>query len=87
VDRLVINVGSGQEVSVRELVDGIREATGRPVDVIYSKSDGAGVSRMRADITRAGQKLGFHPRVGLAQGLRLTIDRDPRFAAILMGTA
>jgi UDP-glucose 4-epimerase len=87
VDRLVINIGSGQEVSVRELVDAVREVTGRPLDVLYSQSEGAGVSRMRADLSLAGEKLGFHPRVSLAEGLRLTLERDPRFAAILLGKA
>ncbi|MBL8056577.1 MAG: NAD-dependent epimerase/dehydratase family protein [Anaerolineales bacterium] len=87
VDRLVINVGSGHAASVRELVDAVREVTGQPLDVIYSQSDSAGVSRMRADLTLAGQTLGFHPRTSLTEGLRLTIDRDPRFAAILLGKA
>jgi len=83
VDRHVINVGSGQEVSTRALVDGIRQVTGARVDVLYTAED-AGVSRMCADLTLAAEKLGFRPKIGLLDGLRLTLERDPRFAAILL---
>lgn len=84
VDRLVINVGSGREVSVRQLVDCVNEVTGRTLDVIYAHSDDGGVSRMCADLTLAGQKLSFQPRVSLAEGLRLTLKRDPRFMALAL---
>lgn len=82
VDRLVINVGSGHEVSVRELVAGLQHAVGRPLEVLFSSSEGGGVSRMRADLTLAAAKLGFRPKVSLAEGLRLTLERDPRFVAL-----
>lgn len=81
VNRRVINVGSGQETSVRELARLVGEAAGRPTDVVFSKSDNGGVSRMRADLALAEQKLGFRPRVALPDGLRLTLERDPRFKA------
>jgi UDP-glucose 4-epimerase len=87
VDRVVINVGSGQEVSVRDLVAHVNTATGRMLDVLYSKSDDGGVSRMCADLTLAAERLGFRPRVPLAEGLRLTLERDPRFVALNLGTA
>jgi UDP-glucose 4-epimerase len=79
VDRQVINIGSGQETSVRELARLVGEATGQLIDVVYSKADNGGVSRMRADLHLAAEKLGFRPRVTLPEGLRLTLDRDPRF--------
>jgi UDP-glucose 4-epimerase len=82
IDRLTINVGSGQESSGRALVSAIAEVTGRTLDVLYSKADDGGVSRMCADLTLAAQKLNFTPRTQLAAGLRLTLDRDPRFAAL-----
>jgi hypothetical protein len=34
---------------------------------------------MRADLRLAAEKLNFQPRVSLAEGLRLTLARDPRF--------
>jgi nucleoside-diphosphate-sugar epimerase len=34
---------------------------------------------MCADLTLARETLGYRPRVPLADGLRLTLERDPRF--------
>jgi nucleoside-diphosphate-sugar epimerase len=34
---------------------------------------------MCADLTLARDKLGYRPRVSLEEGLRLTLERDPRF--------
>ena len=79
IDRLVLNVGSGQETSVRDLARLVGEAAGQPVDVLYSKAESGGVSRMCADLRLAAERLGFRPRVGLAEGLRLTLERDERF--------
>jgi UDP-glucose 4-epimerase len=80
INRLVINVGSGQETSVRDLARQVGEATGRLVDVLYSTNEKGGVSRMCADLRLAAERLGFRPRVTLADGLRLTLARDERFA-------
>lgn len=80
VDRRVINIGSGRETSVRALAHLVGEATGRSVDVLYSKAENGGVSRMCADIALAEEKLGFRPKLTLAEGLRLTVTQDPRFA-------
>jgi len=81
VDKQVINVGSGRETSVRELARLVGAATGHRVDVLYSSADNGGVSRMCADIRLAGDRLGFRPRVSLAEGLALCLQRDPRFQA------
>ncbi len=79
VDRQVINVGSGQETSVRELARLAGAATGHKIEVLYSNADNGGVSRMRADISLAGAKLNFRPRIALPEGLALCLQRDPRF--------
>jgi len=79
IDRLVINVGSGQETSVRDLARLAGAATGQKIEVLYSNADNGGVSRMRADISLARAKLGFEPRITLAEGLTLCLQRDPRF--------
>ncbi|MBL8046846.1 MAG: NAD-dependent epimerase/dehydratase family protein [Anaerolineales bacterium] len=83
VNRLVINVGSGTETSGRALVSAVNAATGRKVEVLYSKSEDGGVSRMCADLTLAAAKLNFRPQVKLEDGLRLTLERDPRFVALV----
>jgi UDP-glucose 4-epimerase len=79
INNLVINVGSGKETSLRELVRLVLEAVNRSVEVIDNPRTDPGVSRMRADLSLAKEKLNYSPRVDLGEGLRLTIERDPRF--------
>ena len=79
VNGLVINVGSGTETSVRELVKKVGEVTGREVDSLYNTNTSGGVSRMRANLTLATQKLNYRSSIKLNDGLRLTLQRDPRF--------
>ncbi len=87
VDRTVINIGSGREVSARQLAETIAAVTGKKLDPIYARSENGGVSRMCADISLAAQKLGFQPKVSLEDGLRLTLGRDPRFTGRALNTA
>lgn len=75
----VINVGSGVETSINELVEVIANITGKKVDVIQNSKIFKGVSRMRADISLAHQKLNFKPSITLQDGLRMTLQRDHRF--------
>jgi len=79
VNGLVINVGSGTETSIRELARKVSQATGHEVDSLYNGTTSGGVSRMRADLTLAAQKLNYKPSIKLDEGLRLTLQRDPRF--------
>jgi len=79
VNGLVINVGSGTETSVRELIRKVGEVTGRDVDALFNSTTSGGVSRMRADLTLAAQKLNYRPSITLEEGLRLTLQRDSRF--------
>lgn len=79
LDGAVINVGSGQGTSVRELVRSVLEVTGSKAEVIFNPKTSAGVSRMCADLTLAGQKLNYRPSTSLEEGLRRTLHRDPRF--------
>jgi UDP-glucose 4-epimerase len=82
LDDQVINVGSGVGTSIRELVRLVADATGADVDVIENPKTDPGVSHMAADLTLARKKLGYQPRFSLAEGLRLTLERDPRFRRV-----
>jgi UDP-glucose 4-epimerase len=79
LDNLVINIGSGTETSIRELVRLVLEITGGGPEVIYNPRTDPGVSRMCADLSLAHAKLGYQPRISLADGLRLTLERDLKF--------
>src|SRR5689334_2360182 len=79
VNGLVINIGSGKETSIRELIKCVQGVVGSSPEVIYNTTTSAGVSRLCADLTLANQKLNYHPSIGLEEGLRLTLKRDSRF--------
>ncbi|MBV6465965.1 MAG: UDP-glucose 4-epimerase [Anaerolineales bacterium] len=79
VNGLVINIGSGTETSIRDLIKSALEATGSKANVVYNAKISGGVSRMRADLTLAQEKLRFQPSIKLEDGLRLTLQRDSRF--------
>ncbi|WP_037671827.1 NAD(P)-dependent oxidoreductase [Streptomyces griseus] len=69
----VINIGRGQAVGIRELVDLLAEASGFPPEALTLKeapvqSKGAGWTR--ADIRLAGQLLGWRPHITLRDSMR-----------------
>jgi UDP-glucose 4-epimerase len=73
-----INIGSGTETSVRELVDLVLEVTGGKPEIVFNPRNEGGVRRMRADLSLAHQLLGYRPAIDLKTGLRLTLDNDKR---------
>lgn len=79
INHVVMNIGSGKETSVRDLVRLIMETTGVKVETIVTGKADGGVSRMCADISLAREKLGYQPHFSLNEGLRLTLERDGRF--------
>jgi UDP-glucose 4-epimerase len=79
INRSVINIGSGSETSVFDLVDAIEHATGKRASVIRNQEKSGGVPRLAADISVARELLAFQPKVNLAAGLKLTLTRDARF--------
>jgi UDP-glucose 4-epimerase len=76
---LVINVGSGNEISIRDLIRTVLEVTASKTNVVYNAQTSGGVSHMRADLKLAQEKLRFQPSIKLEDGLRLTLQRDSRF--------
>jgi UDP-glucose 4-epimerase len=78
INQKIINVGSGNETSVRELVNLVLEVTGGKPEVVYNPRNEGGPRRMRADLTQAGQLLGYQPAMGLKDGLRLMLELDSR---------
>jgi UDP-glucose 4-epimerase len=79
VNRAVINIGSGQEVSINELARRVVRVTGKRANVLHNLAQPGGVSRLVADVHLARQLLGWAPSTDLERGLRLTLERDPRF--------
>jgi UDP-glucose 4-epimerase len=74
-----INVGSGVETSISQLVDHVAAVSGRSTTVLHNDAQTGGVSRLVADLALARQLLGYEPRVSLSEGLRRLLIEDPWF--------
>jgi len=79
INRMIINVGSGVETSVHEIVKTVIATTETNPEVVINKSHDSGPSRMCADLTLAKKKLGYEPQVKLADGFKQVFEEDPRF--------
>ncbi len=86
IDREVINIGSGAETTIEELIDLIGRITHNPI-VPLRNTSGGGVNRLWANIGKAHALLGYAPKISLEEGLRATIERDARFSPSKRDTA
>lgn len=86
IDREVINIGSGAETTIEDLIDLIGRITHNPI-VPLRNTSGGGVNRLWANIGKAHALLGYAPKVSLEEGLRATIERDARFSLSKRDTA
>jgi len=68
-----VNLGSGREVCVRELVEMVARATGWSGYVEWDPSKPDGQPRRLLDISKA-RALGWEPMVSLEEGLRRTVE-------------
>jgi GDP-L-fucose synthase len=68
-----LNIGSGQEISIKSLADKIVELVGYEGKLIWDKNKPNGTPRKLLDSSRI-KKLGWAPRVRLEEGLVQTID-------------
>jgi UDP-glucose 4-epimerase len=76
ISQLTINVGSGGETSVRELVRQVMDVTGGKPEVVYNPRNEGGLSRLCADIKLAREKLGYIPKTTLLEGLKITLEKE-----------
>jgi UDP-glucose 4-epimerase len=79
VNKRVINIGSGEETSIRALAQIILQSVGEDIDLMYKEDQDTGPSRMCADIQLAKEKLGYQPHYSLGEGLAQMIAQDTRF--------
>jgi GDP-L-fucose synthase len=73
-DREPMNLGSGTEISVRDLANTIRDAVGYTGRVAWDTSKPNGQPRRMLDVSRARDAIGFEARTSLRDGLARTID-------------
>ena len=69
-----VNLGSGFEISIRDLAEKIAQLTGFTGELVWDPTQPDGQPRRCLDVTRAEREFGFRARIGFDEGLRQTID-------------
>ena len=69
----LVNVGSGREVTIRQLADTIKETTGCRAFIEWDRTKPDGTPRKLCD-TSLIRSLGWTPKIDLATGIRRTVD-------------
>lgn len=69
-----VNLGSGMEISIKDLVTLIAKLTGFTGELVWDTSKPNGQPRRRLDVSRAEREFGFKAQVGFEEGLRRTIE-------------
>ncbi|MFO7767614.1 MAG: GDP-L-fucose synthase [bacterium] len=67
----IINVGTGEDLSISELAELIRQIVGFEGEIVYDTSQPDGTPRKLLDISRL-RALGWEPKIGLKEGIRRT---------------
>lgn len=69
-----VNIGTGREASVLELVEVLGRLGGTDFEPEFAPPRAGEVQRIALDAGRAERELGWRPQTGLEDGLRLTLD-------------
>lgn len=69
-----VNIGSGREMSIKDLAKLIVELTGFKGRIIWDKIKPDGQPRRCLDISKAEKELGFKAKTDFKEGLKKTID-------------
>ena len=68
-----INLGSGFEISIKDLTETIAETVGYEGEVVWDASKPDGQPRRALDTSRADAEFGFRAQVGFREGLERTV--------------
>ena len=68
-----VNLGSGFEISIKDLVERVAEYAGFRGRLVWDTTKPNGQPRRRLDTSRAEQAFGFRAQVGFEEGLRRTV--------------
>jgi GDP-L-fucose synthase len=68
-----VNLGTGQEISIRELAEVIAEATGFSGEIVWDTSKPNGQPRRLLDVSRARERFGFEAKTPFRDGIERTV--------------
>lgn len=69
----IINLGSDQPITMNQALRTIEQAVGRSAQVVHQPAHRADMSATWADVTKAGQLLGWEPQYNFEQGIDQTV--------------
>jgi GDP-L-fucose synthase len=69
-----VNLGSGNEISIKDLVDIVVRRTGFGGEVVWDSTKPNGQPRRCLEVSRAEREFGFRAKTSFGEGLKRTID-------------
>lgn len=69
-----LNIGSKEEVTIKDLATKIIKISGKKVELKFDKSKPDGQQRRNCDISKAKTKIGFESKISLQEGLEKTVS-------------
>jgi len=81
VNGFILNIGTGREVSINDLLKKIESLLGRRVLSLHNPGQSGGVSRLVAETELARKVLGFQAKVEIDEGLRLMLRHYEKMAS------
>ncbi|HMK03342.1 MAG TPA: GDP-L-fucose synthase [Ferruginibacter sp.] len=69
-EKEIINIGCGEDLSIRELAGLVKEVTGYPGDLVFDTTKPDGTPRKLLDVTKINA-LGWHYKTALKEGMNI----------------
>jgi GDP-L-fucose synthase len=69
-----VNIGTGTEISIKELAEKIAELMGFKGEIIWDRTNPDGQPRRRLDTSKAKNEFGWYAKVDFEEGLKRTIE-------------
>jgi len=77
---LPVNIGNPSEITIKDFAEEIIKLTGTTQKIVYKPLPKDDPKQRQPDITKAREILGWEPRVGREEGLRITYDYFKKFS-------
>jgi GDP-L-fucose synthase len=69
-----VNIGSGEEIRIRDLASVIAKATGYEGSIVWDRSQPNGQPRRRLEVSRARERFGFTAATPFSEGISRTVE-------------
>jgi nucleoside-diphosphate-sugar epimerase len=83
----VMNVACGERITLNQMLDHLRQLTGKQIEARYVDPRPGDVQHSLADITRAREKIGFNPTVSFEEGLVRALESHRTSSESALGPA